>query len=130
VIGCTPVVAVETPAYEAVIWSILGTISAATGVQFREDPDVEPDMTFTHDPAPANYGFVNAYYAGDHIGIGDGAYSPRYARWMLLHEALHWVGISHNKRPDSVMNLTFGQKRPVLEGWDLQTARDRTAHCR
>jgi hypothetical protein len=130
VIGCTPVVAVETPGYEAAIWSVLGMVSAATGVQFREDPNARPDMTYTHAPPPASLAGVNAYYNGNTIGIATYAFSPRYAKWLLLHETLHWVGLSHNGRRDSVMNLGFGQKAPVLKGWDLRTARERTAHCR
>jgi hypothetical protein len=130
VIGCTPVVAVETPGYEAIIRDVLGTISAATGVQFREDPAARPTMTYTHAPPPASLAGVNAYYNGDTIGIATYAFSPKYAKWLLLHETLHWLGMGHNDRRDSVMNLGFGQKRPVLQGWDLKRARALTQHCR
>lgn len=131
-IDCTPTYAIESPALGASVASVLGIISAATGVRFRlVGMDDAPQMTYSISADTiASLGPVNAYYDGDRIVLAPHAYGPRYRTYLLLHESLHWVGMNHNRRPASVMNLAHWPTVPVLRGWDYRTARALTAHCR
>ncbi len=136
---CLVAIVIEAPAYRREILQGVGIVSEATGITFVEGGW---DLVFKqYDRLVMPDGQqVVGWRLGDEIALTDprpwfpqetGGWRQHQRRLgLVIHELLHWLGLPHNTRPDSILNIDGQWRSPRLVGQDLADARAATTECR